>query len=72
MVNEIIGGSESILDAVARMEAKVEENEAQCEIQSEIVQTLGASFPYERVRELESNVEVDRRLDDIKKRFKFD
>ena len=71
-VNDVVRGTESILDAVARMESKVEECEDQIESQSEIAQTLGAGFTYERARELESNAEVDRRLNEIKKKILSD
>ena len=60
------GAGKNILDMVARMESKVDEAEAEIEIGDEITQTLGISFPYERVKVLESDAEVDRRLDEIK------
>jgi phage shock protein A len=55
-----------ILDAVARMEMKVEEQEAEAEIQDQIRQTLGATFQHERVVELENDAEVNHRLDELK------
>ena len=58
--------SKNILDMVSRMESKVDEAEAETEIRDEIAQTLGVSFPYERVKVLESDPEVDRRLNEIK------
>ncbi len=58
--------SQSILDMVAKMEIMVDEAEAEIGIQDEITQTLGVSFPYERVRVLESDAEVDRRLEEMK------
>ncbi|KPK39962.1 MAG: hypothetical protein AMJ65_10980 [Phycisphaerae bacterium SG8_4] len=58
--------SQSILDTVARMEIMVDEAEAEVDLQNEITQTLGVSFPYERVRVLESDAEVDRRLKEMK------
>jgi len=60
------GAGKNILDMVARMESKVDEAEAEIEIADEITRTLGISFPYERVKVLESDAEVDRRLDEIK------
>ncbi|MHC4582047.1 MAG: PspA/IM30 family protein [Planctomycetota bacterium] len=56
----------NILDMVARMESKVDEAEAEIEIADEITRTLGISFPYERVKVLESDAEVDRRLNEMK------
>ncbi|KPK44197.1 MAG: hypothetical protein AMJ65_03660 [Phycisphaerae bacterium SG8_4] len=63
------GAGKSILDMVARMEAKVDEAEAEIEITDEITRTLGISFPYERVKVLESDAEVDRRLDEMKRKI---
>ena len=60
------GASKNILDMVARIESKIDEAEAEIEIQDEITRTLGISFPYERVKVLESDAEVDRRLNEIK------
>jgi phage shock protein A len=53
---------ESILDAVARMEARVDEMEAEVEVADEVAQTLGASFELERVEQLERDAEVEERL----------
>lgn len=61
--------SQSILDEVARMETMVDEAEAEIDLQDEITQTLGVSFPYERVRVLESDAEVDRRLKEMQRRI---
>ncbi len=61
--------SRNILDMVAKMETMVDEAEAELEIQNEITQTLGVSFPYERVKVLESDAEVDRRLKEMKGRI---
>ena len=63
-------GASGILDAIARMEMKVEEQEAQAEIQDQIRQTLGATFQHERVVELENDAEVNRRLDELKGRIR--
>lgn len=70
--NAVLVGTDGILEAVARMEAGVETSESTVEIQSKLRQTLGASFPYERIKELESNAEVDRRLEELKKKIKPD
>lgn len=63
------GRCRSILDLVARMEIMVDEAEAEVEIQNEITQALGVSFPHERVRVLESDAEVDRRLKEIEEKI---
>ena len=60
------GAGKNILDVVAGMESKIDEAEAEIEIHDEITRTLGISFPYERVKVLESDTEVDRRLNEIK------
>lgn len=60
----------NILDAVARMETKIEEAQAKIEIQNEISKTLGLAFEDERVQKLEQNEEVDRRIDEFKKTLK--
>ena len=65
-------GAAGILDAIARREMKVEEDEARAEIQDQIRQTLGAAFQHERVVELENDDEVDRRLDEMKTRINRD
>ncbi len=62
----------SILETITRMEMKVEEEEAQAEIQDQIRQTLGAAFQHERVIELENDAEVNRRLDELKTRINQD
>ena len=63
------GAGKNILDVVARMESKIDEAEAEIEIRDEITRTLGISFPYERVKVLESDTEVDRRLNEIKEKI---
>ena len=63
------GTGKNVLDMVARMESKVDEAEAEIEIADEITRTLGISFPYERVKVLESDAEVDRRLREIKEKI---
>ncbi len=63
------GASKNILDMVARMESKVDEAEAEIEIRDEITRTLGVNFPYERVKNLESDAQVDRRLNEIKRKI---
>ncbi|MHC4636561.1 MAG: PspA/IM30 family protein [Planctomycetota bacterium] len=63
------GDSDSILDVVSRLEMKTEQAEAEIEIQDEITQTLGLTFPHERVMELESNTEVDHRLEQLRNKI---
>jgi phage shock protein A len=57
-----------ILETVARMEAKIEVAQAESEIRNEISKTLGLSFDEQRVRKLEQNAEVERRLNEITKK----
>jgi phage shock protein A len=57
-----------ILDTVARMEAKIDVAEAETEIRNEISKTLGLSFDEQRVKKLEHNAEVQRRLNEIIKK----
>lgn len=57
---------EGLLEAVARMEEKVDAAEAETEIRDEIAQALGPDFPEQRIRELERDAEVQRRLDALK------
>ena len=56
----------NILETVAQMEAKVDEQEAELEIQDQITQILGIAFEHERVKELENDIEVDHRLQELK------
>ena len=58
--------SRSLLDLIARIEAKIETEEARLEIQDQIRQTLGATFEHERVLELENDAEVNRRLEALR------
>jgi phage shock protein A len=57
-----------ILDTVARMEAKIDVDQAKTEIRNEISKTLGLSFDEQRVKNLEQNAEVQRRLNEITKK----
>jgi len=56
-----------LLDAVARMEAKVDEAEAAVEVHDRVTRTLGVGFETERVHALERDAEVERRLDQLKR-----
>ena len=61
--------SRNILDVVARMESEFDEAEAEIEIKDEITRALGVSFPYERVKVLESDAEVDLRVNEMKRKI---
>lgn len=63
------GARKNILDMVAMMESKVDEAEAETDIHDEITRVLGVGFPYERVKVLESDAEVDRRLNELKEKM---
>ena len=67
-----IDSGSSILDIVARLEMKVEQAEAEVEIRDQISQTLGLTFQHERVVKLETDAEVGRRLELLKRRIKTD
>lgn len=60
--------TDDILEAVARIEAKVDVAVAEFEIRNEISKKLGLSFDEHKVIELERNDEVERRLKEITKR----
>lgn len=57
----------SILEAVARLEMKIETDEAEIEVQNQLQQTLGLAFDAERVRKLERDVEIERRLNQLRR-----
>jgi phage shock protein A len=62
-----VGSSESILDAVARLETSVEEAEAELEIQSRLVGDSCASPSLDRrLAELHRDAEVERRLESLR------
>jgi phage shock protein A len=61
--------SGSLLEAIARMETKVQEQEIQLEVQSELTKSLGVTFNEERVKRLERDAEVDLRLHSIKEQI---
>jgi phage shock protein A len=66
-----VSSAKSILDSVAQMEAKVDETEAQLEVQREISAggKSGASLE-KRLAELETNAGVEERLAALKKKVK--
>jgi len=68
-VNGSLGSGDSILDAVARLEAEVERNEAELEIQQSLVGEGTASKSLEdKLKDLENDAEIQQRLQDMKKR----
>ncbi|MHC4552879.1 MAG: PspA/IM30 family protein [Planctomycetota bacterium] len=58
-----------IWETVARMETRVEQQQIELEVQTELTKTLGVSFDQERVQKLEHHAQVDERLNKIKKQF---
>lgn len=66
-VSGSVGSTDSILDAVARLEANIEETEAQLEIQANLTGDYSANPSLERkLDELSHESEVDKRLAVIK------
>jgi phage shock protein A len=62
-----VGSSDSILDAVARLEANIEETEAELELQANLTGDASASPALEkRLTELDHEAEVERRLKAIR------
>ncbi len=59
----------NILETVAKMETEIEQAEAENDIRDEINRKLGLGFQHERVKELETNEEVDQRLKKIKEQI---
>jgi phage shock protein A len=58
--------TESIMDAIARIEQKVELQESEIEIRNEISRTLGSAFNAEQITKLDNESEIQRRLDKLK------
>ena len=56
----------NIMDAVARMEAKVELEESRNEVQNEISKTLGSAFKVGNLDQLENEAEIQRRLQQLR------
>ena len=64
-----MGSSDSILDAVARLESQLEEAEAELEIQASFTGEGTASASLEkRLQELSNEAEIDRRLAQLKQK----
>jgi len=61
--------TKNILESVAKMEADIEQAEAENDIRSEINRKLGPGFQHERIRELETKEIVDQRLSKIKEQI---
>lgn len=60
--------SKSILDAVARMETKVDEREAELDVRKEMSGETQAASLDERLTQLEDAAEVDKRLAELRKK----
>jgi phage shock protein A len=56
----------NIIDAVARMEEKVELQESRNQVQNEIFKTLGSAFNVEQTDQLENESEIQKRLNKLK------
>ena len=68
-VSGTVGSGDSILDAVARLEAQIEEAEAELEIQASFTGEGTASTSLEkRLQELSNETEIDRRLAELKQK----
>ena len=62
------GSASSLLDSVSQLESKVEETEAQIEIQREMTGESGGGSLDKRLKDLEKSVDVDDRLAALKKK----
>ena len=68
-ISGTVGSGDSILDAVARLEAQLEEAEAELEIQASFTGEGTASASLEkRLQELSNEAEIDRRLAQLKQK----
>lgn len=68
-ISGTVGSGDSILDSVARLEAKIEEAEAELEIQAGFTGEGTASASLEkRLRELSNEAEIDKRLAELKQK----
>jgi phage shock protein A len=63
------GSSKSILDAVARLEGKVEEAEAELEVRRGMGNEKATPSLERRLEELEQNEEIEKRLAELKKKI---
>ncbi len=64
----VLADGQSILDAVARMEAKVGRAETDADVQTHADALLAPTLPDERIDELLKDQEVQRRLEELKRR----
>ena len=62
-----VSSAKSILDTVAQLESKVEEEEAELEIRREMGAQKGSPSLEKRLSDLETGTEIERRLADLKK-----
>ena len=70
-VSGSVGCGDSILDSVARLESRLEQQEAELEIQSSLNgQGTSDAALEKRLRELSNEAEISRRLNEIKKGIK--
>lgn len=67
---DVVSAGRSILDEVTRMEARVQEDEAKVDAQGQVTRELAVDLPEHRLRQLERDAEVDRRLAQIKQQMK--
>ncbi|MBI9017488.1 MAG: PspA/IM30 family protein [Phycisphaerae bacterium] len=58
---------DSILEAISRMEAKIEEKEIELEVNDEIFQTIGFDIDTDTLANLQRQDEIERRLTQLKK-----
>ena len=65
----VIQPGNDILDAIARMETKIEQQQIALEVQTELTKTLGIGFKEECVKKLERDAEVNQRLSEMKKKI---
>ncbi len=72
-VSGTVGSSDSILDAVARLEAQIEETEAELEIQAHLTGEGTASVSLERKLDaLDQEAEIENRLAELKRQAALD
>ena len=69
-IQSIIQPDQSILDAISRIEEKIEQQEIELQVQNELSKTLGSAFNEERVQKLEHDAEVDCRLEKLRNKLK--
>ncbi len=65
----VVEPGRDVMDIIARMEAKVDQQQIELEAQTELSKALGVGFHEERVEKLERDAQVDERLTEIKKQL---